>query len=260
MIIIQILYRPGSPCWPSGPESIQPKNDSETLKRKKDQQENPLHKSYEVILRRKEDLLQHIDLFIIKRGESISNKQQLIQMPKNTVKLLILNRIKIKIETEIVYKLIASQWYENIIWWVNYTITHWGVQTCSSDLLKRACFVSHFEWLFRETTTNAWGGQAEKMLKVVQVESSSTSCCVVCRSGPGYYWSCVFTEHGPPTDFAFEQLSGHDPVSEGEEITRDRLHEVQQSPGQWQIQGLAGSFNSKWAQSVHVIPNCVGKD
>ncbi len=71
---------------------------------------------------------------------------------------------------------------------------------------------------------------------------------------------CVFTDHGPPTDLAFEQLSGHDPVSEGEEITRERLHKVQQSPGQCRIQELTGSFNSKWAQSVHVIPNGVEKD
>ncbi|KAL0163066.1 hypothetical protein M9458_042462, partial [Cirrhinus mrigala] len=49
--------------------------------------------------------------------------------------------------------------------------------------------------------------------------------------------------HGPPTDFAFEQLSGHDPLSEEEEITRDRLHKVQQPPGQYRIQGLKGRFN-----------------
>lgn len=33
---------------------------------------------------------------------------------------------------------------------------------------------------------------------------------------------CVLTEHGPPTDFGFEQLSGHEPVS-GEKADYQRL-------------------------------------
>jgi len=35
----------------------------------------------------------------------------------------------------------------------------------------------------------------------------------VSESAGGLLILCVFTEHGQPTDFGFEQLSGHDPVS-----------------------------------------------